>query len=173
MRKAGEGEIRRAHAVCPLTAIQNRYSMMARWHEALFPVLEELGIGYVAFSPMANGLLACAYGRSAAEGFDAATDYRASMPQFTREAYEKNDALFEFLHRIAAEHGVTTGQISLAWMLGKRPWIIPIPGTSGPERMRENLAAAASGEENGRELLRSPTGGASPGPSRQALDWWV
>ncbi len=158
LSEAGEGEIRRAHAVCPLTAIQNRFSMMARWHEALFPVLEELGIGYVAFSPMANGLLTCAYGRSAAEGFDAATDYRASMPQFKQEAYEKNDALFEFLHRIAAEHGVTTGQISLAWMLGKRPWIIPIPGTSRPERMRENLAAAASGEENGRELLRSPAG---------------
>lgn len=78
----------------------------------------------------------------AAEGFDAATDYRASMPQFTQKVYEKNDALFEFLRRIAAEHGATTGQISLAWMLEKRPWIVPIPGTRKVERMHENLAAA-------------------------------
>ena len=78
----------------------------------------------------------------AAEGFDAATDYRASMPQFTQEVYEKNDALFEFLRRIAAEHGATTGQISLAWMLAKKPWIVPIPGTRKYSRLLENAQAA-------------------------------
>lgn len=174
LSEAGEDEIRRAHAVCPLTAIQNRYSMMARWHETLFPALEELGIGYVAFSPMANGLLTCAYGRSAAEGFDAATDYRASMPQFTQEAYEKNDALFEFLRRIAAERGATTGQISLAWMLEKRPWIVPIPGTRKVERMHENLAAAdirlslAEVEAIDAELDRIPTSGVFGGTRVEA-----
>lgn len=127
-----DGEIRRAHAVCPLTAIQNRYSMMARWHEALFPVLEELGIGYVASSPMANGLLTCAYGRSAAEGFDAATDYRASMPQFTREAYEKNDALFEFLHRIAAGTASRRARSRSRGCSGRGPGSSRSPEPAGP-----------------------------------------
>ena len=84
--EATEEYLRRAHAVCPVTAVQNRYSMMARWHEALFPVLEELGVGFVAFSPLANGLLTDCY--TADSTFDPATDYRASMPQFRRESFE-------------------------------------------------------------------------------------
>ena len=87
LSEASEEDIRRANAVCPLTAVQNRYSMMARWHEALFPVLEELGIGLVAFSPLANGLLSDRY--DATSHFDSGTDYRAGMPQFQPEAMER------------------------------------------------------------------------------------
>ncbi|MGN0445765.1 MAG: aldo/keto reductase [Acutalibacteraceae bacterium] len=136
-----EDYLRRANAVCPVTAVENRYSMMARHHEALFSVLEELGIGMVAFSPMANGLLTGAYGKGMR--FDRATDYRAAMPQFTDEAAEQNQALLELLHRIADEKNATPAQISLAWMLNKKPWIVPIPGSRRPERMRENFGAAA------------------------------
>ena len=122
-----EEYLRRAHAVCPVTAVQNRYSMMARWHEALFPVLEELGVGFVAFSPLANGLLTDCY--TADSTFDPATDYRASMPQFRRESFERNRTLFELVEGLAEEHRATPSQIALAWMMNKRPWIVPIPGT--------------------------------------------
>lgn len=140
LSEASEEDIRRAHAVCPLTAVQNRYSMMARWHEALFPVLEELGIGLVAFSPLANGLLSDRY--DAASHFDSATDYRAGMPQFQPDSYDKNHELLQLIRRIAGEKDATPAQISLAWMLCKKPWIIPIPGSRKPERLRENLEAA-------------------------------
>lgn len=135
-----EEYLRRAHRVCPVTAIQNRYSMMARQHEQLFPVLEELGVGFVAFSPLANGLLTTYY--TADSHFDATTDYRASMPQFRRESYEQNGALFALLDRLAGEHHTTPAQISLAWMLCKRPWIVPIPGTRHLCRLKENIGAA-------------------------------
>ena len=92
LSEATEETIRRAHAVCPVTAIQNRYSMMARWHESLFPVLEELNIGFVAFSPMANGLLTGAYNKDSR--FDPKLDYRSNMPQFTSEAMDQNQDLF-------------------------------------------------------------------------------
>lgn len=132
--------LRRAHAVCPVTAIQNRYSMMARRYEALFPVLEELGVGFVAFSPLANGLLSTYY--TADSRFDFATDYRASMPQFRKESFEQNRALFALLDRLAEEHHATPSQIALAWMLCKRPWIVPIPGTRCLCRLKENIGAA-------------------------------
>lgn len=138
--EANEDYLRRAHAVCPVTAVQNRYSMMARRHEALFPVLEELGVGLVAFSPMANGFLTGQYGKG--EPFDKRYDYRATMPQFTDEAVEKNQKLLELLHAMAEQKNATPAQISLAWMLCKKPWIVPIPGTRKPERMRENAGAA-------------------------------
>ena len=140
LSEAPEADIRRAHAVCPLSAIQNRYSMMARWHEALFPVLEELGIGFVAFSPLANGLLSERY--SAASRFEAETDYRATMPQFQSDSYEKNRSLFGLISHLAQEKNATPAQISLAWMLCKRPWIVPIPGTRKPDRLLENAGAA-------------------------------
>lgn len=140
LSEATEDTIRRAHAVCPVTAIQNRYSMMARWYESLFPVLEELGIGYVAFSPLANGLLSAKYGKDAA--FEAGTDYRSVMPQFTPDGLERNRELLELLHRLAEEKQATPAQISLAWMLCKKPYIVPIPGTRKPDRMRENAGAA-------------------------------
>lgn len=139
--EASEEYLRRAHAVCPVTAVQNRYSMMARWHEALFPALEELGVGFVAFSPMANGLLTGKYVKGSR--FDARYDYRAAMPQFADEAAEKNAALLSLLRRYAEEKRATPAQISLAWMLRKKPWIVPIPGTRSETRMEENAGAAA------------------------------
>ncbi len=139
LSEASEEDIRRANAVCPLTAVQDRYSMMARWHEALFPVLEELGIGLVAFSPLANGLLSDRY--NAASHFDAGTDYRAGMPQFQPDSYDKNHELLQLIRRIAGEKNATPAQISLAWMLCKKPWIVPIPGTRKPDRLQENAGA--------------------------------
>lgn len=140
LSEVNEDIIRRAHKICPVTAVQNRYSMMARHYEPLFPVLEELSIGLVAFSPMANGLLTAAYGKD--DKFDAKTDYRSTMPQFTAEAMEKNRELFALLKRTAEEKGATPGQISLAWMIEKKPWIVPIPGTKKLSRLKENGKAA-------------------------------
>ena len=138
--EATEDYLRRANKVCPVAAVQNRYSMMARWHEELFPVLEELGVGFVAFSPLANGLLSGCY--TAETHFDANTDYRAVMPQYQKESFEKNRHLFEMLERLAEAKHATLGQVSLAWMLCKKPWIVPIPGTRRLCRLKENLGAA-------------------------------
>lgn len=140
LSEAKEEAIRRAHAVCPVTAIQNRYSMMARWYETLFPVLEKLGIGYVAFSPMANGLLSGKYGKDTV--FGGHEDYRSVMPQYQPDNIERNHELLELLRHTAEEKGATSAQISLAWMLSKKPFIVPIPGTRKPERLTENLGAA-------------------------------
>ena len=101
LSEASEEDIRRANAVCPLTAVQDRYSMMARWHEALFPTLEELGIGLVAFSPLANGLLSDRY--TADSRFEAGTDYRAGMPQFQPDSYDKNRELLQLIRYIASK----------------------------------------------------------------------
>lgn len=138
--EANEEYLRRAHRVCPVTAVQNRYSMMARHYEALFPTLEELGVSLVAFSPMANGFLTGRYGKG--EHFDQKYDYRASMPQFTDQAVDQNQKLLQLLHHMADEKKATPAQISLAWMLCKKPWIVPIPGTRREERMEENAGAA-------------------------------
>lgn len=140
LSEADEDTIRRAHAVCPVTAIQNRYSMMARWYESLFPVLEELNIGYVAFSPLANGFLSAKYNKESK--FEKDTDYRSAMPQFREDAYEKNRKLLALLHETAEKKSATPAQISLAWMLCKKPYIVPIPGTRKPERLKENAGAA-------------------------------
>lgn len=138
--EATEEVVRRAHAVCPLAAVQNRFSMMARYYEALFPVLEELGVGLVAFSPLANGLLSDRYG--ADSRFEAHTDYRASMPQFKPESFVANRELLGLVRGLAGEKNATPAQISLAWMLCKKPWIVPIPGTRKAERVQENAGAA-------------------------------
>lgn len=138
--EADEAHIRKAHAVCPLTAIQNRYSMMYREYDALFPVLEELSIGYVAFSPLANGLLSDSYTKS--DIFTAADDYRSNMPQFKAEAYEENKKLLELVRTYAAEKHATPAQISLAWMISKKPYFVPIPGTRKESRLQENGKAA-------------------------------
>lgn len=135
-----EDYLRRAHRVCPVAAVQNRYSMMARWHESLFPVLEELGVGLVAFSPLANGLLSGCY--TADDTFDPRTDYRASMPQYRAESFEKNRDLFRFINDLALDKHITYSQLSLAWMMCKRPWIVPIPGTRRLCRLKENIGAA-------------------------------
>ena len=139
LSEASEEDIRRANAVCPLTAVQDRYSMMARWHEVLFPMLEKLGIGLVAFSPLANGLLSDRY--NADSHFEAGADYRAGMPQFQPDSYDKNHDLLQLIRRIAAEKNATPAQISLAWMLCKKPWIVPIPGTRKLDRLQENAGA--------------------------------
>lgn len=138
--EANEAYLRRAHAVCPVAAVENRYSMMARQYEALFPALEELGVGLVAFSPLANGFLSGKYGKDS--WFDPKLDYRSNMPQFTNEAAEQNRQLMALLGYIAQKKNATPAQISLAWMLCKKPWIVPIPGSRKLERMRENAGAA-------------------------------
>lgn len=143
LSEADEATIRRAHAVCPVTAIQNRYSMMARWYEMLFPVLEELHIGYVAFSPLANGFLSAKYGKDSK--FEAGTDYRSVMPQFAPEAAGQNRKLLELLDTVAREKHGTPGQISLAWMLCKKPYLVPIPGTRKSDRLKENAGAVDIG----------------------------
>lgn len=140
LSEADEETIRRAHQICPVTAVQNRYSMMARWHEALFSVLEELHIGFVAFSPLANGFLSARYDKKSV--FDGERDYRSVMPQFTPDGVEKNQELLALLHGIAQEKQATPAQVSLAWMLAKRPFIVPIPGTRKEERLLENAGAA-------------------------------
>lgn len=140
LSEADGDTVRRAHAVCPVTAVQNRYSMMARWHEPLFDTLDELGAGFVAFSPLANGFLSGKYDQNSK--FEPGTDYRGAMPQFTPRAVEQNRALLELLRDAAQAHSATPAQISLAWMLCKHPSLVPIPGTRKPDRLRENLGAA-------------------------------
>lgn len=137
--EANEEYLRRAHKVCPISCIQNRYSMMAREHESLFPVLEELNIGFVAFSPLANGILTDAF--KAGDTFTA-DDYRSIMPQYSEESFEKNRDLFVLIRDLAREKAATPAQISLAWMLGKKTYIIPIPGSRKHVRIKENLGAA-------------------------------
>jgi aryl-alcohol dehydrogenase-like predicted oxidoreductase len=138
--EANEEVIRRAHKACPLTAVENRYSMMARDYEALFPVLEELGIGFVPFSPMANGFLTGKYDKDSK--FEPGTDYRSNMPQFSPEGIDRNRDLLKLLHDTAESRDATPAQISLAWMLCKKPWIVPIPGTRKLERLIENAGAS-------------------------------
>ena len=138
--EADEAPLRKAHAVCPVTAVQNRYSMMYRDYEALFPVLEELQIGFVAFSPLANGFLSAKYNKDSK--FDAGTDYRGVMPQFSPEGMDKNKEMIEYLTEMADRKNATPAQISLAWMLAKKPWIVPIPGTRKYGRLVENAQAA-------------------------------
>ena len=140
LSEADEDMICRAHRICPVTAIQNRYSMMARWHTKLFPILEELNIGFVAFSPLANGFLSARYNKDSV--FEAGTDYRSVRPQFTEEGMKKNGTLLALLHQIAEEKQATPAQISLAWMMTKRPYIVPIPGTRRTDRLYENAGAA-------------------------------
>lgn len=140
LSEASEEIIRRAHKVCPVTAIQNRYSMMYRDYEKLFPVLEELKIGFVAFSPLANGLLTAAY-HSHGE-FEKPGDYRSTMPQFTEEGLKENNEFMSWMKVIAEEKNATPAQISLAWMLAKKPYIVPIPGTRKVNRLEENMESA-------------------------------
>ena len=137
--EATEEYLRRAHAVCPVAAVQNRYSMLAREHESIFPVLEELGIAFVAFSPLGNGFLTGRY--DASSTFEAGTDFRSFMPQYTEEGFAAAAELMELLNQIAADKGTTAGQVSLAWMLGKKPYIVPIPSSRKAERLKENLGA--------------------------------
>jgi len=131
--------IRRAHAVQPVTAVQSEYSLWTRDPEAeVLPVLEELGIGFVPWSPLGQGFLTGKI--DAATKFDS-TDFRASFPRFTPEAREANLALVELLNQIAKRKKATPAQIAIAWLLAQKPWIVPIPGTRKLERLEENIAA--------------------------------
>ena len=134
-----EEYLRRAHAVCPVTAIQNRYSMMYRDYDPMFPMLDELNVGYVAFSPLANGVLSDRYGKDSK--FEAGTDYRSFMPQFKPEAFDENAQLFAYIRSLAEEKNATPAQISLAWMIHKHKNLVPIPGTRKLDRLKENGAA--------------------------------
>ncbi len=134
--EANEDYLRRAHTVCPVTAIQNRYSMMATWHENLFDVCEELGITYVAFSPLANGLLS---GKFTPQSTFDKGDFRNEMPQYQEEGYKKAEKLLEFLKKLSEEKNCTMAQLSIAWMLCKKDFIIPIPGSRKFQRIEENF----------------------------------
>jgi len=141
MSEAGVESIRRAHAVQPVTALQSEYSLWWREPEKeILPTLEELGIGFVPFSPLGKGFLTGAI--NADTTFDK-TDFRNVVPRFDEENRKANQALVDVLSKIAAQKGVTNAQIALAWLLAQKPWIVPIPGTTKLHRLQENLGAAA------------------------------
>jgi aryl-alcohol dehydrogenase-like predicted oxidoreductase len=136
----GVQTIRRAHAVQPVTAVQSEYSLWWRQpEEEVLPTLEELGIGFVPFSPLGKGFLTGAINENTR--FDS-TDFRNIVPRFTPEARKKNQALVDLLGEIAARKQVTPAQIALAWLLARKPWIVPIPGTTKLHRLEENIGAA-------------------------------
>ncbi|MBJ7515259.1 MAG: aldo/keto reductase [Stenotrophomonas sp.] len=141
LSEASAATVRRAHAVQPVAAVQSEYSLWWRQPEAeLLPVLEELGIGFVPFSPLGKGFLTGAI--SADTTFDS-TDFRNSVPRFAVEARAANQALVERIGVIAADKGATPAQVALAWLLAQKPWIVPIPGTTKLSRLQENLGAAS------------------------------
>lgn len=140
LSEAGVGTIRRAHAVQPVTALQNEYSLWTRTPEAeILPLMEELGIGFVPFSPLGRGFLTGAITQDTQ--FDSA-DSRNAIPRFAEEARAANQRLVEVLAAAGARIGATSAQVALAWLLAQRPWIVPIPGTTKRHRFEENLAAA-------------------------------
>ncbi len=154
LSEAGVHTIRRAHAVLPLAAVQSEYSMFWRGPEVeLLATLEELGIGFVPFSPLGAGFLTGKI--DASTQFDP-TDFRSFVPRFSAEARQKNLALVEVLKSIAAEHKATPAQIALAWLLAQKPWIVPIPGTTKLHRLEENLGATGI-ELNADDLTRIHT----------------
>jgi aryl-alcohol dehydrogenase-like predicted oxidoreductase len=141
LSEPGVATIRRAHAVQPVAAVQNEYSLWWRKpEEEVISVLEELGIGLVPYSPLGKGFLT---GAMDANVKLAANDFRSTLPRFTPEAMQTNAALVELLRAIAAEKHATPAQIALAWLLAQKPWIAPIPGTTRLERLEENLGAVA------------------------------
>lgn len=141
LSEAGVDTIRRAHAVQPVAALQSEYSLWWREPEqAVLPVLEELGIGFVPFSPLGKGFLT---GAINVDTQFAADDFRNSVPRFAAEARQANQALVDRITAIAADKGATPAQIALAWLLARKPWIVPIPGTTKLHRLTENLGAVA------------------------------
>ena len=141
LSEAGAKTIRRAHAVQPVAALQSEYSLWTRGPEAeILPTLEELGIGFVPFSPLGKGFLTGKITESTT--FDA-KDFRNTVPRFTPEARKANQALVDLLARIGEKKKATPAQIALAWLLAQKPWIVPIPGTTKLARLEENLGAAA------------------------------
>jgi aryl-alcohol dehydrogenase-like predicted oxidoreductase len=152
LSEAGAQTIRRAHAVQPVTAVQSEYSLWTRGPEReVLPTLEELGIGFVPFSPLGRGFLTGRIDETTT--FDG-SDYRNSLPRFAAEARKANQALVGLLREIGERKGVTAAQVALAWLLAQRPWIVPIPGTRKLVRLEENMGAAGVGlaAEDLREL---------------------
>jgi aryl-alcohol dehydrogenase-like predicted oxidoreductase len=141
LSEAGAKTIRRAHAVQPLTAVQSEYSLWTRDPEAeVLPTCEELGIGFVPWSPLGQGFLTGKVG--ATTTFDSASDLRATFPRFTPEALKANQAVVDLLGTVARRKNATPAQVALAWLLAQKPWIVPIPGTRKLARLEENLGAA-------------------------------
>ncbi len=141
LSEAAAATLRRAHAVQPVAALQSEYSLWTRDVESngALAACEELGIGLVAFSPLGRGFLTGAMARDTAIGEG---DFRRRMPRFTPQAMQSNQALVDLLRRVAAELSATPAQVALAWLLARKPWVVPIPGTTRLSRLRENLAAA-------------------------------
>jgi len=140
LSEPGMQTLRRAHAVHPVTAVQNEYSLWTRTPEKeVMPTLEELGIGLVPYSPLGRGFLT---GKIDDTTNFASTDFRANLPRFTPEARKTNQALVDLLRSIADRKGATAAQIALGWILAQKPWIVPIPGTTKLHRLEENLGAA-------------------------------
>lgn len=139
LSEPGVQTLRRAHAVQPVTAVQNEYSLWWRAVETngILDACDELGIGFVPYSPLGKGFLTGAMSKDVPAG-----DFRASIPRFQPEAMEKNQAFVELLKRVAAEKGATPAQVALAWLLAQRPYIVPIPGTTKLHRLEENIGAA-------------------------------
>lgn len=141
LSEAGASTIRRAHNVQPVTALQSEYSLWWREPEAeILPTLQELGIGFVSFSPLGRGFLTGAMDENTA--FDSG-DFRSGIPRFSAEARKANQAVIDLLGIIAAQKQATCAQIAIAWLLAQQPWLVPIPGTTKLHRLEENLAAAA------------------------------
>ncbi len=141
LSEAGAKTIRRAHAVQPLTALQSEYSLWTRTPEKeVIPTLEELGIGFVPYSPLGKGFLTGKMNENTT--FDS-SDFRSTLPRFTPEALKANQALIDLLASIGKRKNATPAQIALAWLLAQKPWIVPIPGTTNPNRLEENIGAGA------------------------------
>ncbi len=141
LSEAGVKTIRRAHAVQPLTALQNEYSLWwKRPEQEVIPTLEELGIGLVAYSPLGKGFLT---GKIDENAKFESSDFRSTLPRFTPEALKTNQALIDLLGRIAKRKNATPAQVALAWLLAQKPWIVPIPGTTKLSRLEENIGAVS------------------------------
>ncbi|PYI46699.1 MAG: aldo/keto reductase [Verrucomicrobia bacterium] len=139
LSEPGVQTIRRAHAVQPVTALQNEYSLWWRKaEEEVLPTLEELGIGFVPYSPLGRGFLT---GKMNDDTTFDSSDFRTKLPRFTPEARRANQALVDLLHKIAKRKGATPAQIALAWLLAQKSWVVPIPGTTKLRRLEENIAA--------------------------------
>ncbi|MES2253627.1 MAG: aldo/keto reductase [Pseudomonadota bacterium] len=139
LSEAGVQTIRRAHAVQPVAALQSEYSLWWREPEAeILPALQELGIGFVPFSPLGRGFLT---GKITADTKLESGDFRAAIPRFSADARAANQALVDLLSQIAISKSITPAKIALAWLLAQKPWIVPIPGTTKPDRLKENLGA--------------------------------
>lgn len=137
LSEASASTIRKAHAVCPLTAVQSEYSMFYREQEKeVFPVLEELGIGFVPYAPLGRGILTGSFSKN--DTFDS-SDYRSSLPRYSKDNLQKNIAITDFVTQIAKDKGATPPQIAIGWLLAQKEWIVPIPGTKRLNRLQENI----------------------------------